>query len=216
MLLALAQQGGVSTLAPVCDEAVDDQTGDGMAEQGKTTIRLAFAVPLALGTLFVLLAVSMPAQANTLTPSAASAAAVRPSKLSIVPGKSIAGVKLGDSEARVENVLGKPASTTTSHGSTLWDYSKQFLKGTLYFKHSEMEGIETFSKREKTNKGIGPGSSLAATQRKYPSAKCESPSFDPDGLMCVIAGKHDGHKVKTSFLFASPKKPMGAVELEVK
>jgi len=129
---------------------------------------------------------------------------------SIVVGKSIDGVKLGDTQARVLQVLGQPDSR--EHG---WDYLRG-LEGRVSFdSHKRVGGIWTGSRQQKTSKGIGPGSSLAKLKRAYPRIRCETGPFGPQSLMCVIRSRLHGRKVETSFPFFTEAMGVREVDLDL-
>lgn len=129
---------------------------------------------------------------------------------SIVVGRSIDGVKLGDSQARVRQVLGKPASTAQG-----WDYLKG-LEGRVSFDaHGHVRGIWTGSPKQKTSRGIGVGSSLAKLKRAYPHIRCTTGPFGPQSLVCVIRSRLHGRKVETSFPFFTQALGVREVDLDL-
>src|SRR5512142_2483779 len=65
----------------------------------------------------------------------------------IVVGQSIAGVKLGDTQARVRQVLGKPASA-----QGVWDYPKTLMGVVGFDSHRHVNGMWTGSPKQKTTK----------------------------------------------------------------
>ncbi len=145
-----------------------------------------------------------------------STAEARPAKLKIVPGHSIGGVKLGERGKQVQHELGKPTSTDQYGKIAVWRYARQPLFGVLSLEHGKVTGVDTYSKRQKTNKGIGPGSSFAATTRKYPGAKCEGSAIGDNAQVCVIDSKIGRRKVETIFLFSDQSKPMQEVDIDFK
>jgi hypothetical protein len=123
---------------------------------------------------------------------------------SIVVGQSIAGIKLGASQAQVTAVLGAPTlqQAPDTKGSVEWNYAKQPLLGAISFAAGgELDSMWTSSKRQKTNKGVGPGSSLVQVRKAYPKAKCSTGPFGPKSVICVLKSKANGRAVETSFLF---------------
>lgn len=133
----------------------------------------------------------------------------------IVPGQGVAGVKLGDSEGKVRGRLGKPFAVDHYHGVTVLRYGKPFL-GTLSLKHHEVDGILTVSKNQKTDKGVGPGSSYAQTTSAYPEASCSEGTWGPDSSTCVLKSEYKGRAVETDFVFYDVSLPMREVDLAFK
>jgi hypothetical protein len=131
---------------------------------------------------------------------------------SIVVGKSIDGIKLGETEAQVTQALGVPAYKTPEGSETSWGYPKT-LEGRVGFKSGHVVGMWTASKSQKTNKGIGPGSKVAAVKRAYPAAKCSAGPFGPQSLICTLKSKYHGRTVETTFPFFS--RSAGAREVDV-
>jgi outer membrane protein assembly factor BamE (lipoprotein component of BamABCDE complex) len=88
----------------------------------------------------------------------------------IVPGKSIDGVAFGDTESQVEKILGKPSRQQAFSNITIFDYGS--IDGTVDFGHSngKVDGLQTFSKKFRTSKGIHVGSALAEVHKAYPKA----------------------------------------------
>jgi hypothetical protein len=134
----------------------------------------------------------------------------------IVVGQSIASVKLGDSQSQVKAVLGSPTleQPPDYQGNVEWNYAKPPLLGAMSFAtNGEMIGFWTSSKQQKTNKGIGPGSSLAQVRRAYPKTKCSVGPFGPKSLICVLKSKYNGRVVETAFPFYT--RSMGAREVDI-
>ena len=134
---------------------------------------------------------------------------------SIVVGQGIAGVKLGDSEAQVTQILGPPSlqQPPDSQGVTSWNYTKAPLLGVVSFTNGDATGMWTASKKQKTSKGVGPGSSLAQVRKAYPKAKCSTGPFGPKSLICTLKSKYHGHAVETTFPFFT--RSMGAREVDI-
>lgn len=99
---------------------------------------------------------------------AAALAAAPPAALGkIVVGESIAGVKIGHGESTVRSRLGPPDRRSDGgRGVRLWEYTEEKLVVGLW-KH-RVSQVYTYNKRERTAKGIGPGSTIAAVGRAYP------------------------------------------------
>lgn len=113
----------------------------------------------------------------------------------VVIGQSIAGVKLGDSKAQVKKVLGSPSSSS----ATSFVYpTKIGLR--VSFQHGQVSGVLSFSKKQKTAKGITVGSSTAALKSAYPQATCSEGPYGPSSLYCVMTARFHGRQSYTSFL----------------
>jgi hypothetical protein len=131
----------------------------------------------------------------------------------IVLGQSIAGVKLGESEAQVTATLGAPAYKMPEGQNTSWGYPKG-LEGRIGFDHSaHVNSMWTLSRHQKTNKGIGPGSSLKQLRKAYPAVKCATGPFGPTSLICVLKSRHGGRTVETTFPFFT--RSAGVREVEI-
>jgi hypothetical protein len=133
----------------------------------------------------------------------------------IVIGQSIAGVKLGDSEAQVTTVLGPPMSK--ENAGPLYPGIINLYYPTTVGLHFTMtkervSGMLSFSKKQKTSKGITIGSSRAQMKRAYPQAKCAEGPYGPQSLYCAVLARFHGRKSFTSFLFGTATG--GTVEIE--
>jgi hypothetical protein len=133
----------------------------------------------------------------------------------IVIGQSIAGLKLGSSEAQVIEVLGSPTlkQPPDYQGNVEWNYAKLPLEGALGLTHGKLTGMWTSSKRQKTSKGIGVGASVAQVRKAYPTAKCSTGPFGPKSLICQLKAKYRGRVVETTFPFYT--RSMGAREVDI-
>lgn len=133
----------------------------------------------------------------------------------IVIGQSIAGVKLGDSEAQVTAVLGPPASKESGGPAYPGVVNLRYPTSvglTVTLKAGRVYGFLSFSKKQKTSGGITIGSSRAQMKRAYPKAKCAEGPYGPQSLYCAVLASFHGRKSFTSFLFGTAKG--GAVEIE--
>jgi hypothetical protein len=128
---------------------------------------------------------------------------------SIVIGQSIGGVKLGATPAQVKRALGPPLSDSTS--TDLLYPTHVGLRLTL--KRGHVTGMLAISKQQKTNKGIGIGSSRAALKAAYPSASCLEGPYGPSSLYCAVTARFHGRKSYTSFLSATPTSGVTEIEL---
>lgn len=114
----------------------------------------------------------------------------------IVPGRGIAGVRIGESEARVRATLGRPRKVVPP----TWAYGKP-LDGLVGFGHGgRVNYVSTISRAQKTNRRIGPGSSIQDLKAAYPKARCHTRARERRALCALTT--HDRHRVmKTDFLF---------------
>ena len=184
------------------EAGVPAETEDAPQASGRLSNFLAKAAVCATAAL---------AAAGTL----ASTAEARPAQLRIIPGRSIGGVKLGERAKDVKRELGKPNYVNHVGKTVVWFFSQQPFRGPVALKHGKVDTMGTYSKRQRTNRGIGPGSSYAATTRKYPGAKCDSSPIGPNAEVCVIEGKIGHRKTNTSFIFADTSKPMQEVDMGI-
>lgn len=106
----------------------------------------------------------------------------------IEPGKSIAGIKIGQSESAIVSALGKPSTRECSkrdavkaadrYTSCLLTYKQRKLNVILL--DNAVLQMSTTSSRMRTSKSIGAGSTRAALDRAYPACK------DPDKSYCIL------------------------------
>lgn len=103
----------------------------------------------------------------------------------IVTDKSIDGVNIGASMASAGHRLGKPNynysctgvigpcgpgdfySNSKPSSTRFWTYTVRDLD--VFFVHGKVQALTTTSSRERTNRGIGPGVSVAHMKRTYPT-----------------------------------------------
>ena len=130
---------------------------------------------------------------------------VSAAQATIVIGQSIAGVKLGDSTAQVKQILGKP--TKNELGSFFYSGLR------INIEHGKVAGILSFSKKQKTSKGITFGSSQTQLKRAYPQAKCEAGPYGPRSLFCAVVARLHGKESFTGFLFQTAATGVGEIEL---
>jgi hypothetical protein len=126
----------------------------------------------------------------------------------VVIGQSIAGVKLGDTEAQVKRLVGKPSSCDPcGKPEIVWRYEKGF-DGRIGFSHQgRVQNMWTTSNQQQTSTGIhtngpngkGHGSSVAEITQAYPNAKCEEIPNSQGYTTCVIVSSYHGRKVETGF-----------------
>lgn len=96
-----------------------------------------------------------------------------PAQAAIVPGTSIAGVKLGMTETQMAGVLGVPDSV--KHGTNEFGGFTKFKyhKLTVTFQgNEEATSVITTRKSEKTSHGVGVGSTRAQLKAGVTKLKC--------------------------------------------
>jgi hypothetical protein len=95
---------------------------------------------------------------------------------------------------------------------SVWDYNAPLTE--INFKDGMVKDITDYSKSQRTNKGIGPGSSYGATKAAYPKAKCGEGTFGPQARTCTLYRNFGGYKVQTDFVFYKRSLLMREVDIE--
>lgn len=126
----------------------------------------------------------------------------------IVIGQSIGGVKLGDSEAQVKAVLGPP---TSNENNSLFYPTSVGLR--ISMNTGKVSGVLSFTKHQKTSKGITIGSSRTRLKRAYPQTKCAEGPYGPKSLYCAVVVRMHGRTSFTSFLFGTATGSVEEIEL---
>jgi hypothetical protein len=128
----------------------------------------------------------------------------------IIPGHGIAGLKLGNSTARVTALLGKPVQLQKNGGGEQnWLYGKgpvDWVTIQAQGAKKTVEGLETSDPKQRTSKGVGPGSSLAALRKAYPHLTCKKGSLGTTFLSCWILTSVKRRKIPTNFVLAPGKR----------
>jgi len=141
--------------------------------------RTARAVPFSLVLLIYL--------STAIAPSLAGAA--------IAPGRGIGGVEIGNDMRHVREAFGKPARVVPP----TWRYDRP-LHGGVRFNHGRrVNDIWTRSRRQRTPKGIGPGSSMRDARQAYPKLRCRSHSTLK--VSCLLNPRERRTHIATAFLF---------------
>lgn len=113
----------------------------------------------------------------------------------IVEGRSVAGVALGDTQARVRAVLGAP-----ERGSNVLNYRYIGRHGLgVYFIAGRAFEITVLRRPQATTKGIRVGSTRKAVTRAYPRAACRRAAVGGGTFECRLRARHRGRATETLF-----------------
>lgn len=113
----------------------------------------------------------------------------------IVPGRSVAGVSLGDTAAKVTKVLGQPQAGSTPFNAL---YRKRHGLG-VYFVADRVLEITVLGKPQATRSGIKVGSTRAALTRAYPKTKCTKKVTGTNQFECILPSRFRGRATQTVF-----------------
>ncbi|HEY1596370.1 MAG TPA: hypothetical protein VGF74_13315 [Thermoleophilaceae bacterium] len=126
--------------------------------------------------------------------------AAAPAGAVIRPQKGMAGVRLGMSQTQMRDVLGEPSMA--KQGDNDFGPFTQFIYPhsiTVTFQgNRHVTGISTRGRTEKTERGVGVGSTEAAVKAKVGHVRCETISGKPT---CHVGSFAAGHRV-TVFLIS--------------
>ena len=131
------------------------------------------------------------------TASAALILGVAPlASAEIVIGDGMAGVSLGMTKAQVKSVLGKPKKVEKGKND-FGKYQTLFYKGKVRITLTDNSVSSTWTRgtQEKTDKGVGVGSSKKQVKNKVPGVKCQSFS----GSVSCHVGKFKAGQIVTDF-----------------
>jgi hypothetical protein len=135
-----------------------------------------------------------------LAAAAAVFVAAAPAQAVIRPQKGMAGVRLGMSQTQMRDVLGTPVRTR--QGMNDFGTYTQFIYphsvAITFQGNREVTGISTRGRTEKTERGVGVGSSETAVRRKVGHIRCETIAGSPT---CHVGSFKAGHRV-TVFLIS--------------
>lgn len=113
----------------------------------------------------------------------------------IAPGKSVKGVALGDTTAKVKKVLGKPEA-----GSNMLNYRYIRKHGLgVYFVAGKALEIMVTRRPQATKSGIRVGSTRAALTKAYPRAKCRPAVVGKNTFECRLSSRFRGRATETVF-----------------
>jgi hypothetical protein len=116
----------------------------------------------------------------------------------VVPQRSIAGIRLGMTQAQVKRVLGKPKQIQRGRNGfgrfVAFQYQnlRVFFQGTL-----RVTSISTTRRGERTQNGIGIGSTERAVRKKVRGVHC---SGIPNLRLCEVGVAKPGRRLTTFFV----------------
>lgn len=112
-------------------------------------------------------------------------------------GVGIGQVTLGALSVRVEAQIGRPDAFAAPN--LYYRLPMAATVGVDYW--HRIDDISTTSRNERTDRGIGPGSSLSSFRRAYPRARCFRARGQGWRRVCTIASSVGGVRSDTDFLF---------------
>lgn len=127
--------------------------------------------------------------------TAAAAAFPVAAGASVVPQRSIAGVKLNMTVPQVKKILGKPKSDRAVPDEiqgTVRVLNYGLTQVTVGAQSGTVQGITTSSRKQRTSKGVGVGSTRATVAAKVPKVKCRSDFGFP---RCLVGEELAGRTV---------------------
>lgn len=131
----------------------------------------------------------------TIAAAATLAALPAAAQATIIPGKSVAGLKLGDTTAKVKKVLGKPEA-----GSNMLNYRYIRRHGIgVYFVAGRALEIMVTRRPQATKSGIRVGSTSKALKKAYPRAKCRPAVVGKDTVECRLSSRSKRRVTETVF-----------------
>jgi hypothetical protein len=141
----------------------------------------------------------MPRKTTLIAAAAATLAAAAPAQATIVPGRSMAGVRLRMTQMQVLKILGDP-TTDFTYRSGLTTYAYDALRLRVTFAPGQTTNdvfmLYTSGRKERTRQGIGVGSKESTLRRKLHGERCLRNSR---GRFCVLGGGGEGTRPETSF-----------------
>lgn len=134
------------------------------------------------------------AAASTVEQTTVSLAKKKPNKLLVV-NRSMGGIKWDATKAQVRRAVGKPRKKESDHGLSSWEYrhisvsfSSLSLSGER--KKATVINLNTKSKKIRTKKGIGVGSTMRQVKRRVRGEDCFGV---PPAEVCLVSARKSGH-----------------------
>lgn len=132
----------------------------------------------------------------------------------IVVQKSIAGVKLGMTQAQVEAVLGEPSAVKRPKSDIFGVYTelRYGLTTVSLFdgKDGEVFSVSTTSRKQRTSGDVGVGTSEKVLRQKVKGVKCET--YAKRFRICTVGRQTPGRTV-TDFRIGLKSRTVARVEL---
>ena len=130
----------------------------------------------------------------------------------IVVQKSIAGVKLGMTEAKVKSVLGSPTKARSGKDAITGQPSRTLTYGkTTVYLIGQVMYVRTTSATEKTSGGVGVGSTETVLKQKVKSVKCSTTKSGKVSYRICSIGKGLPGQVVTTFGISTKTKKIESV-----
>jgi hypothetical protein len=113
----------------------------------------------------------------------------------VVVGQSIAGVRIGATQAQVRRALGKPLGTSDG-----WRYGEPLRGRVIFGRDHRVVEVWSHSRRQRTGRSIGRGSTVRSVRRAY-RVTCGREAGVKWTLICRRRSRSGGHRRTTTFYF---------------
>lgn len=142
----------------------------------------------------------------TLVPAVADA--------TIVVQKSIAGVRIGMTQAQVEAVLGEPSEVNRPTSEIFGTYT-ELRYGLTYVSlfagsDGEVFSVTTTSKKQRTSKDVGVGTSEKVLRQRVKGVKCQT--YSGSFRVCTV-GRAEAGRIITDFRIGAKSHRVARVTL---